>query len=352
MARLLGLARPLLILAAAALLALVMIRSRPELESQPAAEPLPGVQVQTVDAGPLPVTVVAHGNVSAWRELNLTAEVTGRVLWQSKAFEPGVIVDAGEPLLRIDPTDYQLALAEARQALASAELTLADARALKQAARIDEAEASVAAARARIARAERDLANTEIAAPYDAVIDQQQVEVGQFVSAGTQLGRILGSARAEIRLPVPPQDISYVDSATEVTLFADSVPGARSWRGRVDRIEARVDDQTRVFPVVVEVQRPLDRERHGQPLPFGLFVRAELTGSELRDAVVIPQDALHGENDVFLLEDGRLERRAVTVARIANGGAYVTGGLADGDRVVTTRLDLMFEGMKVALLDE
>ena len=88
--------------------------------------------------------------------------------------EPGVVVEAGEPLLRIDRTDYELALAEARQALASAELALADAKALRQSARIHEAEATVAAARARIARAERDLTNTEITAPYRAVIDEQR----------------------------------------------------------------------------------------------------------------------------------------------------------------------------------
>jgi multidrug resistance efflux pump len=108
---------------------------------------------------------------------------------------------AGEPLLRIDPTDYELALAEARQALATAELSLADAKALRQAARVDEAKAAVAAAKARIARAERDLDSTEISAPYNAVIDEQRVELGQFINAGTAVGRVLGADKAEVRLP-------------------------------------------------------------------------------------------------------------------------------------------------------
>ncbi|KGE04353.1 efflux RND transporter periplasmic adaptor subunit [Pseudohaliea rubra] len=345
--------RPLAILAVAAAVAAVMIKSRPELEARNVATPPPLVAVQPVTLATVPVTVIAHGNVTAWRELTLTAQVAGRILWKAPTFEPGVVVEAGEPLLRIDRTDYELALAEARRDLASAELALADAKALRQSARIDEAEATVAAARARIARAERDLVNTELSAPYRAVIDEQAVELGQFISAGTNVGRILGADRAEIRLPVPPQDVAFINGGEEtaVMLFAEGATDEARWTGRLKRIEARVDRDTRVIPVVVEVADPLDRSRHRQPLPFGLFVRAEIPGRAVQGAVELPQAALHGD-DVFLFADGALERRAITVARLSNGRALVTDGLATGDRVVTTRLELMFDGMAVAPLDD
>lgn len=352
-ARLLALARPLAIIAVAVLIATTMIGKRPELEARSVEMPLPLVEVQTVRTGKVPVTVIAHGNVRAWRELALAAQVTGRVVWQSPRFEPGVRVAADEALLRIDPTDYRLALAEARQALASAELALADARALRQSKRQEEAAAMVAAAQARIDRAQRDLANTEIRAPYAAVIDEQNVEVGQYVAAGTVVGRILGSERAEIRLPVVPQDIAFVDADSDVPVQLSASVGQRErqWRGRLSRIEARIDDQTRVYPVVVEVEHPLDTARHAEALPFGLFVRAEISGRPIDGAVVIPQAALHGDDDVFLLVEGQLRRRHVTVERLSEGGALVSSGLEDGDRVVVTRLDLMFEGMQVALID-
>ena len=353
MSRLLGLARPLAILAGAALIAVLMIKSRPELEARTVATPPPPVQTRTVSTGTIPVTVVAHGNVTARRELELAAQVAGRILWQAPSFEPGVVVPAGEPLLRIDATDYELALAEARQALATAELSLADAKALRQSARIDEAEATVTAARARIARAERDLENTEIVAPYRAVIDEQRVELGQYITAGTTVGRILSADRAEIRLPVPPGDVAFIDPDSEapVALFAEGTSTEARWQGRLERIEARLDTETRVIPVVIAVDDPLDAGRHGQPLPFGLFVRAELSGRKVSGAVELPQNALHGD-DVFLFNGGALERRAVTVARSSNGMALVTAGLAEGEEVVTTRLDLMFDGMAVARLDD
>jgi RND family efflux transporter MFP subunit len=307
------------------------------------------VSVQTVATAELPVTVVAYGNVTAWRQLELTAQVGGRVLWQSPRFEPGVVVEAGEPLLRIDATDYELALAEARQALSSAQLSLADAKSLRQAARVEEAEASVAAAEARIVRARRDLKNTEIIAPYRAVIDEQTVEFGQFISVGTRLGRILGADRAEVRLPVPPQDVRFIQDvdAAGVTLFSESPGGTLSWEGRVSRIEARIDSQTRSFPVLVTVDNPLDPEQHVAPMRFGLFVRAEITGGTVPEAILLPQSALHGENDVFVFADGVLQRRSVTVARVSAEGVLITAGLADGEQVVTTRLELMFEGMAV-----
>jgi multidrug efflux pump subunit AcrA (membrane-fusion protein) len=81
-------------------------------------------------------------------------------------------------------------------------------------------------------------------------------------------------------------------------------------------------------------------------------VRAEIAGGHLDRAVAIPQTALHGDADVFLLEQDRLARRTVEVARRSAGRAFITGGLRDGDQVVTTRLDLMFEGMQVLAADE
>lgn len=349
-----ALLRPLGILAVAIAIAAFMVAGKEELVARSVDKPLPLVTVQTIAMDTLPVTVVAYGNVAAWRQLALTAQVTGRILWQSERFEPGVVVKAGEPLLRIDDTDYQLALAEARQALASAELSLADAKSLRQAARVDEAEAAVNAARARITRAQRDLENTEILAPYNAVIDEQQVEVGQFVTTGMQLGRILGSDRAELRLPVTQQDIAFIDATSTAPVLLSSTVGPRdlTWQGRITRIEARVDDQTRVFPVVITIDDPLDTSVHASPLPFGLFVRAEIAGRGVPGAVRVPQSALHGESDVFLLLDGELRRRTVMVERINEGQALITDGLEDGDRVVTTRLDLMFEGMQVDLISD
>ncbi len=344
---------PLFILAGAAAIAVLMVMARPDLVTREGEVPLPLVKVIAVQKGQVPITIVAHGNVSAWRELELVAEVTGRVIWVSPDFEQGKQVAPDSPLLRIDATDYQLALAEAKAALATAELSLADARALKRKAAIGEAEANVEAARKRITKAEKDLANTEIKAPYNAVIDTQLVELGQYIVAGKTVARVLGSDRAEVRLPVIAADVGFLKPQREngVVLAARIGQQEQQWKGRLTNIEARVDEQTRVFPVVVVVDFPLDPEKHTRVLPFGLFVRAEVPGTPIPDAVLVPRSALHGGNSVYVVVDGKLRRREVAAVRSDSSGVTISGGLEDGDAVVTTRLDLMFDGMPVAVSD-
>ena len=99
------------------------------------------------------------------------------------------------------------------------------------------------------------------------MIDEQRVELGQFISAGTAVGRVLGADRAEVRLPIPPQDIAFIDgdAPAAVSLFAEGATREARWTGELVRIEARLDTQTRVVPVVVEVEDPLDGSRHAQP---------------------------------------------------------------------------------------
>lgn len=353
MKRLLGL-RPLVILALAASIAVVMVKSRPQLEARAVETPPPMVQVQRISPGVRAVSISAHGNVTARHQINLAAQVNGQVIWKAPVFETGAFVPAGTTLLKIDPTDYELALAEAKQTLASAELSLADAKSLRQSARIEEASKAVAAARARIKRAQRDLDNTRITAPIDAVLDSQLVEESEYLRVGTPVATLLGTAVAEIRLPIPPKDIQFLsDAASESVILTDeSRQTPYSWHARISRIEARVDEQTRVYPVVVEVEDPLGINSGAEPLRFGMFVRADITGAQMDNAVVLPTTALHGGSDVFLYQDGKLARRTVTVSRVDATGVLISDGLEPGDQVVTTRLDLMFAGMAVATNNE
>ena len=340
---------PLAIVVGAALVAMIMVNSREEFTTGDATELLPHVQAVAVTLSDVPISIIAHGTVSSRYELELAAEVTGRVIWVAPEFQPGEIVAAGTVLLRIDPIDYRLALAEARAALSTADMALADARALSRQAAIREAELNIEAARERIVKAEQDLAYTEIKAPFDAVIDQQLVEYGQFIATGQPVARLLSSAIAEVRLPVTPAEAGFlVSSAGEsVELSARIGEQEQQWRGRIARVESRVDQQSRVIPIVVEVESPYDPEKHAQPLPLGLFVTAALPGRPIGGAVRLPSSVMHAQDTVFVLVDGALQRRPVEVVLREGNTVVVNGGLQTGDQVVTTRLELMFEGMKV-----
>jgi RND family efflux transporter MFP subunit len=345
---------PVAVIALALLAAQVMIASREELPRRAVEPPAPLVDVMTVRAGRQQVWIGSQGTVRPLQQIDLVSEVSGRVVWVSPEFLTGARVDAGTTLLRIDPIDYELAVSEARSALASAELRLADARALQRRAAVDEAEAALRAARDRLRRAEADLAQTEISAPFAAVIDERSVDLGQFVGIGSPLMSLLGTELAEVRLPILPPDLPFVehgrgsDGSWPRVVVGASFGGLRhEWQGRAARLENRVDPQTRVYYLVAQIEAPYDADRHGRALAVGQFVDARIEGRELERAFVVPRAAIHDGSTVYLLDENRLHRQPVTVARIDEGEALVTDGLADGDRIVVSRLDLMVEDMVV-----
>lgn len=351
--RALKLLLPIAIIAVAILIAMAMVRSRPELQTSDTPAPLPRVQVMDVTLGDVPVTIIAYGDVTARHELDLVSEVTGRVIWVAPEFQPGEMVEAGQALLRIDPVTYRLALAEAKAELSRAETGLADAEAFKRKASVVEGKLNIEAAKERITKAEQDLDYTDIRSPFNAVIDRQLVEPGQFINIGQSVAHLLSSDTAEVSLPVSAAQSGFLDdSATgEVALSAQIGARKSRWPATILRIESRVDRQTRVVPVVVEVASPYDSTVHEQVLPLGLFVEAHIPGKHIPSAVQLPGSALQSDDSVFVLQDNSLRRRPVNVAYRAGDTIVVDGGLEKGDRVVITRLEVMFEGMKVEPAD-
>ena len=341
---------PFIVIVVAALLAKAMLGTREELQTKKVEVALPVVKTIEVEMTDVPVSIVAYGNAKPKHELELASEVTGRVVWVADNFEPGERVQAGEVLLKIDATDYRLALAEARAAIATANMALADAVALKRKAAEAEGKLNIEAARLRIAKAEQNLAYTEIRAPFNAVIDRQLVEFGQFVNTGQVAARLLSSDTVEVTLPLSAADAGFLDAqpGTPVSISVEVGAQQRQWQGRVLRIESRVDSETRVIPVVVEVASPYDNSIHDHRLTLGLFVEVEIPGKPVSSAVRLPNSVLQPGDAVFVLVDNVLQRRSVQIARREGDFVVLNGGLVDGDIVVVTSLDIMFEGMKVS----
>ncbi|MGE4651628.1 MAG: efflux RND transporter periplasmic adaptor subunit, partial [Myxococcota bacterium] len=221
---------PLGILALGALLSAVVIATRPRVVALSVETLAPLVRVAKVAPRSLVLKVRGHGTVVPRSESELVPQVSGEVVWVSPALAPGGFFDAEEPLLRIDPTDYELALEAAAAAAARAESEvvksrkelerqrrLAESQAASE-ARIDEvenafrgAEASLREARARRQRAERDLARTELRAPYTGRVREENVDVGQFASRGAPLAKLYAVDFAEVRVPVPDRELAYLD---------------------------------------------------------------------------------------------------------------------------------------------
>ena len=376
---------PVLVLGLASLGAYTMYLNRPQVETQPPVATPPSVRVQQVAFETVQLTVSSQGTVQPRTTSQLVPEISGPIIEVSSSFAVGGFFEAGDMLLKIDPYDYQQAVITGQSQLAQAKLRLAQEEAEAEVARrewaevgrgapsaltlrepqVADAQAAVAAAQSALDRAIRDLERAEILAPYAGRLQSKEVDVGQFVNKGNPVGRIYAVDSAEIRLPLPDDELAYVDvpmsyrgtqqqSGPSVTLSADFAGRRHNWQGRVARTESEIDAVSRMVHVVAEVDDPYapGNDPNRPPLAAGMFVEAEIEGRTVEDVVVLPWAALRGQDQVLVVDqEDRLRFRQVGVLRRTRDEILVQTGLLEGERVCISALDTVTEGMAVLVLE-
>ena len=325
--------------------------------------------------------VQAQGTVQPRTETTLVAEVSGRITSLSDAFVAGGFFRAGTELARIDPSDYETALLAAEADLAAAQATLADEQARSDAARDDfrrlygdsrepndlvlrlpqlaRAQASVQAEQAAVQRARRNLERTRIQLPFDGMVKQRNVDLGQFVSTGANLGVAFAVDVAEVRLPLSDRDLSFVgiplfsqgaDLNVPVTLRGRVNGQMAEWPAELTRTEGIVDENTRLTYLVAEIADPygLIAGTHEPGLPMGTFVEAEIAGRSAEGMMILPSEALHNGNQVYVANsEDELEVREVQVIRSTPRYVYVDSSILPEDRIITTAIPAPVPGLKV-----
>jgi RND family efflux transporter MFP subunit len=378
---------PIAILAVGILGFVLFIATRPTVERVEVGTIAPLVHAIVVAPQKIQLRVVAHGTVEPPIQSELRAQIDGEIVWVSPDLSEGGFFELGEPLIRIDPTDYADEVEAAHALRDRAESALSRAkrenerqqRLLSQSAaspsRADEArdayrsaDATLREARVRVSRAEHDLARTEIAAPYAGRTRSKIVDIGQFVRRGDGLAQVYAIDSAEVPLPVPDRELAFLDllhpyrdeardelhDGPVVHLRADFAGVRNEWMGRVVRTAAEIDARSRTVTLVARVDDPYGRSPDGPslPLPVGLFVEAEIEGREIEEAVVLPTTALHDNDQVYVIdEQSRLHFRSVEIVRNRPGEFVVGGGLTQGERVAITPLRGAVEGMQVRVTE-
>ncbi len=377
---------PPVVLGVAVMGAYVMYLNRPPVETQTPVVAPPAVRVQRVAFQSVDLTVSSQGTVQPRTSSQLMPEISGAVINVSPAFAVGGFFEEGEVLLEIDPYDYHQALIAGRSQLAQARLRLAQEEAEAEVARreweelgrgdanaltlrqpqVEDARAAVASAEAAIDRARRDLERAEVRAPYAGRVQSKEVDIGQFVNKGTAVGRIYAVDSAEVRLPLPDEELAYVDvpmtyrgtqqqTGPAVVLSADFAGRRYTWQGRIARTEGEIDAVSRMVQVVAEVADPYapGSDPTRPPLAVGMFVEAEIAGRRVDDVVMLPWAALHGRDQVLIVDDdGRLRYRQVEILRSTTEYVLVQSGLAEGERVCISALDAVIDGMAVQIAEE
>ena len=376
---------PILVLALGAYGALIIIGAKTEPEQRPPEISLPRVHVMEVKSASRQLKVHTEGTVAPKTASQLTPEVSGRVVWVSPALATGGFFKAGEVLLRVDSRVYQLSVVRARSGVAQAKLKLATEEQEAALARqewetlgsgpptslvlrepqIDEAKASLAAAEAALEQAEYDLQRTKVRAPYDGRVWSESVDVGQFVASGSALARLYGVDFAEVRLPIPDNELAYLDlllayrgqsrtaQGPKVVLRSEFAGKNHQWAGRIVRTEGEIDPKTRMVHAIAQVKDPYGRgsDRSRPPLAVGMFVEAEIEGKWVSDVVVLPRSVLRGDQVLVVDETDRLYHRQVEILRAESDQVLISSGLSEGERVCVSALQTPVNGMRVEVLE-
>jgi RND family efflux transporter MFP subunit len=336
------------------------------------------VEVSELRSGPHQVWIHATGTVQTDQEIALVPEVSGKVAWLSSKMVNGGFFQTGELLLKIEADDYRLAVEKARAEVARAEVALASEQERARVARLEweridlpdkgepgplvtreiqlrQEQANLAAARAGLQQAELNLQRTEIRAPFNGRIRQESVDLGQYLRAGTAIGQLAGTDRAEILTPLPVDDLPWL----KIPRTGSDLPGAAarvrlpgradfSWQGQLVRSLGEIDPDSRMATLVVSVNDPYQFQTadSDHSLVNGRFVELNLQGPLLPEVIEIPRSALRENDSIWIMaEDNRLQILPVEVLRREPELVVGKAELADGAKLVLTPISGAVEGL-------
>ena len=363
---------PFIILAIGALGMVVMISSSSSEERQ-----TPEATILTVDAVDVvlqsrAVMIQGSGAVRSAQILPLSAQVSGVITELSPNLEPGGRFQAGEVLARIDSRDYRLAVAQeaARVQQAALDFRLAQERqtaaqrewellgntgeAPELAARkpqLEAAELALESAKAGQERAELNLSRTLLKAPFPAMIQSEDIELGQLVGPGQPIMTLLGTDEFWVRVSIPAarlDDIIRPDGTSEtlgraLVRYRPAPNKLAEREAKVKRLEASLDAQARTAALIISIEDPLRSE--GMPILPGAYVDVDIEGKTIDNVAVLPASALiNGEQVLLATADNTLEIRPVELGWRYGSDVFVTAGLSTGERVITTPISFPIVG--------
>jgi RND family efflux transporter MFP subunit len=366
---------------------------------RPAAPP-PAITVAPVAAVQRPIAryIRVTGTLMAEEQAEVAAETAGRVT--STPIERGTPVSQGSELIRLSAaeTDAQLKEAEANAAQIEARLGMTPGAALdvnavpevqnaKAAYELAESEfnrikalldervvsqseydqrrtqmeaarqqfeaakngaaqqyQSLQAARARVALARKALADTVVRAPFNGLVAQRMVSVGDYVTKGMKVAVVVRINPLRAQLTVPEQFVSAVAVGQPITFAVDAFPG-RQFDGKIRYVSPALQADQRALTAEAMVPNPANE------LKPGLFATAQVQQRTPTPAILVPSSAVQttgGTSRVYVVNGDRVEERIVTTGQTVDTLVEITNGLKPGERVATTNVQKLVDGARVS----
>ncbi|HNP30433.1 MAG: efflux RND transporter periplasmic adaptor subunit [Nitrospira sp.] len=377
---------PVLILLLAGGIAYSIITTAPQPERHPKPRQPRLVETLEINLTKQMLTIEAWGQVRPVHQITLRSQVNGKIIAVNPELVPGGRFNAQDTILRLDPTDYALAVRQRETDLEKARVALILEQGNQTVAKqefellgegINEQEkalvlrlpqlnamkADVDAAKASLQSAKLALARTVIKAPFDATVLLHHVDLGTYVTTTSDLVTLTGTDEYWVELTVPIAQLQWItiprtpdQTGSAVKLFQETVWGKEQFRtGRVVRLLTDLEPEGRMARVLVAIHDPLnlqEQNRHKPRVLLGSYLRAEIQGKELKGLAKLDRRWIHDQDTLWLMNpDNVLEIRSVTIAYRGQHEVFISEGLEEGDRLVISDISAPTDGMPLRLLD-
>lgn len=311
--------------------------------------PVP-VSAGTAVATTMPRYLPGIGSLAAVHQVQVSAEVGGRVT--KIFFAPGAQVHAGDPLIQLNdqPEQGDLANFQAQARLAQINVVRAKELASRQngpVANVDTFQSQLDQANGSIAKTQALIAQKLIRAPFDGSLGVRQVDLGQYVTAGSLLVTLTDLDTLYVNFTLPEQNRAALVIGQQVQVTADAYPGT-AFTAQLSAIEPQVSADMRAIKLQATLANPDHR------LLPGMFAKVRIVLPSQPDVVTVPDTAvdytLYGDSVFVIQKDGdvfKVKRSFVKTGERFDGKVGIISGLAAGDRVVTTGQLKLIDGAVV-----
>jgi len=373
---------PIIIIVLGLLISTLMIILKPTAKPEEVKFPDPFVETKKIYPQSINIIIKSQGSIIPQKESQIFPEIIGPVVYVSSKLYEGSSFNRGDILARIDSKDYELDIKSAESTLAAAKTKLSFEEAESNSAReewekiglgepgdltlripqLKQAKSAVEAAEANLERLKRNLDKTIIKAPYDGLVRKKNIDIGTVVSPGFLLASVYATDYVEIKLPIPDEDLAFLDiplDGTEIEIknqsrvnLIGSFGGEKIiWDGKIVRMEAEIDPKSRMAILIGRVSNPYDLSKYKIPLRVGQFVEAKIIGKNFKNLYTINRELIRNSNQVVTINqlDTTLDFRSVNIIRYVDDNALINQGLDNQTSICITNLDVMYNGMKVQL---
>jgi RND family efflux transporter MFP subunit len=338
------------------------------------------VETRSPEFGSFITKISAMGQVTPAIQTSINSQISGEITKVSAEYIPGGRFQAEEIVIEVDPRDYELTvkqkqaeltqakaeykLEQGRQEIAREEMALLTRTTGKTLNSTDlalrkpqlaQAKAEIDRAQAELEIARLGLERTKIKAPFNALLIEKYVDLGDRVSPGTAIAKLVSLDEYWVEISLAIDDLKWLQPASLVKNSANSAriidsQGNYTREGALIRVSGALDNGSRLARAIVSFKNP-DSENLN-PLILGDYVKIEVDGKLLEDVIRIPSKWIRDQGHIWLNNNGRLETKKLSILHEDSSFAYISEGLTKQDEIIISEISVPVEGMKIRTMNE